>query len=79
MKAREIVSGFKTEFQEGFTGAEMTRLCEENNLDYDRFIEMLGVNTGLIRGGEFITYSDDVELGVRCILEDREPNALEWD
>lgn len=79
MTARETVNGFNTKHKEGFTSSEMLQVCNKANVDYDEFLEKLGVNTCIMIDNEIITYHSDVELALACCIEGREPNVFEWD
>ena len=79
MTAQEMIDNFRRYHKEGFTGKELIQLCDKNKIDYDKFADKLGVNTGMVIGGDFITYEWDVELALRCVLEDRDKTVFEWD
>ena len=79
MTAQEMIDNFRRYQKEGFTEKELIQLCDKNKIDYDKFADKLGVNTGMVIGGDFITYEWDVELALRCVLEDRDKTVFEWD
>jgi hypothetical protein len=73
------IYNYPTKHREGFTSEEMRILCEELNIPIDIFSEELGVNTGMIKDGDFLTYHTDIERTVRCIVENRDMRVEEWD
>ena len=74
-----FIDTYKTKHKEGFTGNEIEFILEKYKIDKDKFYEALGVNTCMIIEGQIITYHCDVEKGLRCVIEDRDQNILEWD
>lgn len=70
---------YKTKYKEGFIHDEIKSLCEEEGVDIDVFLDKLGVNTCIMRDGQMITYHCDVDLALRCCLENRDKNVFEWD
>lgn len=74
-----FIDTYKTKHKEGFTGVEIQAILEKYKIDNDKFYKALGVNTCMIIEGQFITYHCDVEKGLRCVIEDRDQNILEWD
>ena len=74
-----FIDCYKTKYKEGFTGHEIVDILEKYNIDKDKFYDALGVNTCMIIENEVITYHCDVEKGLRCVIEDRDQNILEWD
>jgi hypothetical protein len=75
----EFIENYPTKHKEGFVGSEINDVLEKYNIDKDKFYTALGINTAMVIGGEWITYHCDVEKGLRCVLEDRDQNYLEWD
>lgn len=78
-KAEKIVDTFHTKYEEGFNGEEIIRLLDENSVDKEVFFDKLGVNTGIIKCGCFLTYHCDIELALRCVFEGRNKRLGEWD
>ena len=74
-----FIDTYKTKHKEGFTGYEIEFILEKYKIDKDKFYEALGVNTCMMVEGDYITYHCDVEKGLRCVIEDRDQNILEWD
>ena len=64
----------KIEFQDsidprGYTDRELLQICDSYNLDYIKFNEALGVNTGCIsEEGKFLIYKQDVENALHKLL-----------
>jgi hypothetical protein len=82
MKPKELetfVNNYPTKHQEGFTPYEMNALVEELSLDKETFHDKLGINTGMIIDGDFITYHCDVYKGAICTIENRDQRLEEWD
>ena len=77
----KIVNEFKTKHSEGFTSNEMKGLLKKEfpSVTMKEFSKKLGVHTGMIKNGDFLTYHSDVELGIRCCLENRNQTIYEWD
>jgi len=74
-----FIDTYKTKHKEGFTSGEIEFILEKYKIDSDKFYEALGVNTCMVIGNDYITYHCDVEKGLRCVIEDRDQNILEWD
>lgn len=73
------VYNFKTKNKEGFTKEEMDTLLKEfPNINMDRFYDALST-TCMVIDGEIITYHCDVEMALRCGLENRNLRSWEWD
>lgn len=71
---------YKTKHKQGFTREEMVDLIQNHtNYDLEDFWDKLGVNTGMIIDGDYITYHCDVELALRLLRENRNINSFEWD
>lgn len=73
------VYNYPTKHEEGFMREEMQALVNEMNLNLASFYEKLGVNTGLMKGKDSITYHTDVLKGIVCVLENHEQNIFEFD
>jgi hypothetical protein len=74
-----IVYEYPTKNKEGFVGSEINTILEKYSIDKEKFYEALGVNTCAMIGGEIVTYHCDILKGLRCVIENREQNFLEWD
>jgi hypothetical protein len=77
----EKIKNFKTKHESGFTSQEIVDFLKESYPKIERkdFNLALGIHTAMFIDGESITYHSDVELAVKCCLEDRKPNIFEWD
>ena len=75
----KIVDSYPTKHKMGFIGEETKALLVKYKIDSEKFYIALGVNTCAIIDGEVITYHCDIEKGLRCVLEDRQQNIMEWD
>lgn len=74
-----IVEHFPTKHKEGFTSKEIITFIEEHKLNQELFFEKLGINTGMLKEGECLTYHCDILTAFKCILENREKTIYEWD
>ena len=75
----EFIYNYPTKHQYGFMGSETNEILEKYEIDKDKFYDALGVNTCMIIDGEILNYHCDIELALRCVLEDRDKNLSEWD
>lgn len=70
----------KQKHKEGLTSEEIDKVLEEyETITREKFNEVMGVNTVMIKEGETLYFPCDVERTIRCILEKREPNMFEID
>lgn len=74
-----LVYNYPTKFKEGFRSKEIQVLISEFGIDPPDFYKTLGTNTGMIKGGSFLTYHTDILRTFICLLEKREPTVFEWD
>jgi len=74
-----LIRSYKSKHASGFTRDEMVDLCIDLCVDEDLFFENLGVNTGLIVDGDYLTYKNDVELAFTCSIEGRDKSSFEFD
>lgn len=81
MNIREKVDNFKTESEWGFTVAEIEKLREDfPPLNEEKFNSALaGITCMRNDKGETVIYPCDVELAIRCGLENRDLKSWEWD
>lgn len=75
----KVIDKYPCKYEHGFTGLEIKQLLFKYGIDQEKFYIALGVNTCMIIDGQSITYHCDVEKGIRCVLENRQQNILEWD
>lgn len=76
---RDFFKNFKTKHKEGFTRQEIKDFCQLNNFNFEDFCDRIGVVTGVVVEGEFLTYRDDIELAIRLTIEKRDKNIFEFD
>ena len=75
-----MIDKYKKTSDAGLTQPEMTTLLEDNpDISADHFWDALSGSTGIIDKGEFITYTSDVQLAIRCGRERRKSKVWEWD
>ena len=80
VKGIKIVENFKTISEYGFNREEMIEMVKlYPKININDFWDRLGINTGVIDNGHYITYPVDVELAIKCLLEGREKHPHEWD
>ena len=80
MDIREQVNSYKTKYKEGFTREEYMKLLENYpGINMDRFWDALNGITATIMYGEIVVFPHDIELAIRCGMEDRSPTIMEWD
>lgn len=75
----KIIENYSRKYEEGFTAEEIYGLLTKLSVDRIKFWEAIGEVTGIIIDGDFVYYTSDVELGVRCALENRNPTTNEFD
>jgi len=76
-----VVNSYPTKHIGGFINHEIVSMLDKHypQVNKQQFYETLGVNTCMMIDGDVLTYHCDVELAVRCCLENREKKANEWD
>lgn len=75
----DFVNNYPTKHKYGFIGTETNEILEKFGIDKDKFYTALGVNTCMIIDGDVINYHCDIELALRCVIEDRDKTLDEWD
>jgi hypothetical protein len=75
----QFIDTYPTKHPQGFLSSETNVILERFNIDKDKFNETLGVNTCMIIDGEILNYHCDIELALRCMLENRDKTLEEWD
>ena len=76
---KKEIAEYKTKHEEGFIHSEIVDLCKHLGISSSDVYEKIGVHTCMMIDGETITYPQDVDLGIRCVLEDRDINIIEFD
>lgn len=75
----EFIDSYPTKYQYGFLGCETNEILEQYNINKDDFYKALGVNTCMIMDGQILNYHCDIELALRCVIENRDKTLEEWD
>jgi hypothetical protein len=75
----EFINTYPTKHKYGFLATETNDILEKFGIDKDNFYTALGVNTCMIIEGQTLNYHDDIELALRCVIENREKTLDEWD
>jgi hypothetical protein len=77
----DIVESHPTKYKEGFTSDEIDSLLKDKfpNISRDTLSEKVGVVTCMVKDDNVIFYHSDIELAMRCCLENREQYPHEWD
>lgn len=78
---REIVYNFPTTYEIGYTGEDQVKLLEQYfpQFTQEQLSEKIGVVTCTRIDDQFVIYHSDIELALRCLLENRNSNSFEWD
>jgi hypothetical protein len=80
MDIREEVNSWLTKNKQGFTRDEYMKLLENYpGINMDRFWDALNGITCMSIDGETVVFHRDIELAIRCGMEDRSPTISEWD
>jgi len=80
MTIREQVNGYKTKHKQGFIREEYMKLLENYpSINMERFWDALNGITAMRIDGETVVFPNDIELAIRCGMEDRSPTIQEWD
>jgi hypothetical protein len=80
MDIREEVNSWLTKNKQGFTRDEYMKLLENYpGINMDRFWDALNGITCMSIDGETVVFHRDIELAIRCGMEDRSPTIQEWD
>lgn len=77
---QDIVYNYKTKNKEGYTSDEMIDLLKHfPDVTKEQLGEALGVRTVIEINNEMVTWKDDVELALNCIINKRKPTIYEFD
>ena len=80
MDIREEVNSYKTKHKQGFTRDEYMKLLENYpGINMERFWDALNGITCTSIDDETVVFHCDIELAIRCGIEDRTPTISEWD
>lgn len=75
----EFIDTYPTKYQHGFLGSETNEILEKFEIDKEKFYTALGVNTCMVIEGQILNYHCDIELALRCVIENRDKTLEEWD
>jgi len=76
----DIVYNYKSKYEEGLTEPEQLDILSNfPQIEKREYMLKLGVHTGIIKGKDFLTFSDDVYYAILQCLESRDPFISEWD
>lgn len=80
-KLSELVFNFPTKNKEGYTSNDIKNFLSRYypSITTKMFYDKLGVRTASLIGNEVVDNHADVELAIRCILEDRNFKSFEFD
>ena len=71
---------FETKYKEGFTDSEIEELLKQYpNINREKFNNALMGITCMMIDKELIIYKSDVELALKCGLDNRDVRWYEWD
>jgi hypothetical protein len=75
-----VVYNFKTKHKEGFTKSEIEELLTNYpDITIEKLFEKIGVHTAMTINNDDITFHRDIEIGIRCCLDNRDVSISEWD
>jgi len=75
----KLIHEYPTKYPYGFLGSETNEILEKYEINKDLFHESLGVNTCMLIEGKTLNYHHDIELALRCVIENRGKKIHEWD
>lgn len=77
---KKKIYGFKTKHKEGFIQREIEALLKDYpEINIKQFNNAFMGNTCIVIDDEIINYHCDVEMAIRCGVENRNPKTWEWD
>ena len=77
---KDAAAKYKTKHKHGFTRDEYMKLLENYpDINMDRFWDALNGITCMSIDDENVVFHHDIELAIRCGMEDRSPTTMEWD
>lgn len=74
-----VIDEFPRKHKQGFTSNEINCLLKKFGIDKKKFNTELGINTVMMIDGETVTFDNDIEKSLRCLLEGRTKNVFGWD
>jgi hypothetical protein len=75
----DYIHSYQTKHPEGFTSVEMLSVINLLGLDVEKVSAAIGINTGLNKEGESLTFHGDFYRGLRNVIFRTETSAAEWD
>lgn len=75
----EFINSYPTKYEHGFLASETNEILEKFKIDKDKFYDTLGINTCMVIEGQTLNYHCDIELALRCVIENRDKTLEEWD
>jgi hypothetical protein len=75
----DFISNYPTKHKQGFLPIETNEILKRFNIDKKLFYEKLGVNTCMVIEEQTVNFKSDIELALRCVLENRDKKIGEWD
>lgn len=80
MTVEERVYNYPTKHKQGFVQSEILELLTNYpTINMKQFYNALTGNTCALIDNEVVNYHCDIELAIRCGLENRKPTAYEFD
>lgn len=77
---KKFVEEYSTKHEIGFTKKEIDDVLKIfPNINKSKFNNALNGITCQVVDGETVIYHCDIELALRCGIEDRNPGVFEWD
>ena len=79
-KIKNTAYSYPTKYKEGFTKSDIDGLLKEfPDINLEKFNDALRGITCIQIDGEMVIYHCDIDLALRCGLENRNPTILEFD
>jgi hypothetical protein len=78
-KLTEFIDSYPTKYEHGFLDSETKEILEKYEIDKDKFYTALGINTCMVIEGQTLNFHCDIELALRCVIENRDKTLEEWD
>lgn len=78
-KAMVYINTYKRKYKEGFTQEEVSDILCHLDIAPILFYDKIGCCTCLVKDDRPLLYLYDLELGVRCCLENRNIKSYEFD
>jgi hypothetical protein len=80
MNPEQDIREFKTLYREGFLQTEIdTLLLNYPSINREKFDDALFGVTGIVKDGDFVFYHHDVQVALRCGINNRNIDPNIWD